>query len=45
MERILELVKDVPELPKEQIYWIIDHACRVDKLSFQVSNKTKQLHR
>lgn len=37
MERILELVKDAPELPKDQIYWLIDHACRVDKLSFKVS--------
>ena len=36
MERILELVKDVPKLPKEQIYWLVDHACRVDELSLKV---------
>lgn len=36
MERILELVEGVPELPSEQIYWLIDHSSRVDKTSFKV---------
>ncbi|KAF2450913.1 hypothetical protein P171DRAFT_403690 [Karstenula rhodostoma CBS 690.94] len=36
MDRILELVKDVPEVSMEKIYWMIDHACRVDKLSLKV---------
>ncbi|KAJ4357227.1 uncharacterized protein N0V89_001802 [Didymosphaeria variabile] len=35
MDRILELVKDAPEVSTETVYWMIDHACRVDKLSFK----------
>ncbi|KAF1966592.1 hypothetical protein BU23DRAFT_603379 [Bimuria novae-zelandiae CBS 107.79] len=35
MDRILELVKDVPEMPVEQIYHMIDHACWVNKLSLK----------
>lgn len=36
MDRIFELLDGVPVLPEEQIWWMIDHACRVDKLSFKV---------
>ncbi|KAF9730903.1 hypothetical protein PMIN03_005423 [Paraphaeosphaeria minitans] len=36
MDRILELVKDVPEVSVGDICWTIDHACRIDKLSFKV---------
>ncbi|KAL5377150.1 hypothetical protein DPSP01_009962 [Paraphaeosphaeria sporulosa] len=36
MNQILEIVKDVPEVPVGNIYWMIDHACRVDKLSLKV---------
>lgn len=36
MDRIFELVENVPEVSVETIYWMIDHACRVDKLSLKV---------
>ena len=37
MDRILELVKDVPEVSVESAHWLIDHAGRVDQVSFKVS--------
>ena len=36
MDRINELLVGVPELPKEEIYNMIDHASRVTPLAFQV---------
>jgi hypothetical protein len=42
MERINELLVNVPELPKEEIYHLIDHASRVTPLAFQVSNAAQE---
>lgn len=37
MDRILELVKDVPEVSVESAHWLIAHAGRVDQVSLKVS--------
>jgi len=39
MERILQLVENVPKLPRERIDWLVNHTGRVDKLSFQVGKR------
>jgi hypothetical protein len=43
MDRILGLVRDVPEVSAEKVYWMIDHAGRVDKLSLKVGRKRLEM--
>ncbi|PVI05709.1 hypothetical protein DM02DRAFT_668070 [Periconia macrospinosa] len=36
MDRFSDAVKGAPEIPIERVHWALEHACRVDQLSFKV---------